>query len=403
MFFAIHERSDALTDSGNSIIQAFSLASFFCTALLAVLLKVKMLDLFRTIFWLLPMMAWIISSTYWSAYPELTIRRAGREDLELLSIILLICTYSRTIEPIRIIFFSFLTILLMDLVSLSFPSFSYSSSPAGFMGIHGHKNIAGEFYFLAIPLFVLAVFDRGMLVWRPMAIFASIFGAALLLFSNSKTSIGLLALTALCVVAIRTLRKTSKYSAVLALIYLMIGAIAAISVLEIGTSDFVVYITGDATLTGRVDVWQYALSRWQESPYLGRGFGAMWQVGPQEGAYLSAGHLNWVMNEAHNGYLDVLAQTGIVGAVLLGIYLCAALSILFFAREERANALNSWKWFCSYVILGVLFHNLTESSFVTAGSGAWILFVAVVASAGLSRRYPNAIDIPVRKTAYSRV
>jgi len=185
----------ALSSSGNTMIQVFWFVVFANSVLLAALCRVKLLEALRAMGWLLPLMVWIISSIYWSAYPDLTIRRAAREELELICIVLLMCAYSRPTEPLRIIFLSFMTIFLFDLPSFAFPSFSFSSNPTGFRGIHGHKNVAGEFYFLALPLFILAIFDRTIAVGRRTAMLTSICAAPLLLLSNSKTAIGLFDVT----------------------------------------------------------------------------------------------------------------------------------------------------------------------------------------------------------------
>jgi len=250
--------------------------------------------------------------------------------------------------------------------------------------------VAGEFYFLALPLFILAIFDRTIAVGRRTAMLTSICAAPLLLLSNSKTAIGLFAVTIFCVLAARALRRIGEYTAVLTLIYFLIGTVAAISVFAAGLADTVAFVTGDTTLTGRTAIWRYVLSRWEESPYLGQGYGALWSVGPQSGANLRAGQLNWVMNEAHNGYLDVLAQIGIIGVLLLGIFLCAALPTVLFARKERSDALNAWKYYGPYVMIGVIFINITESTLVRAGAGDWLLFVATFATVGLARRRANS-------------
>jgi hypothetical protein len=43
------------------------------------------------------------------------------------------------------------------------------------------------------------------------------------------------------------------------------------------------FLTGDPTLTGRAQLWNYVLARWQQDPYFCQGFGALWQVGDQTG------------------------------------------------------------------------------------------------------------------------
>jgi exopolysaccharide production protein ExoQ len=156
-------------------------------------------------------------------------------------------------------------------------------------------------------------------------------------------------------------------------------------VLATGLEDTVTLLTGDPTLTGRTQLWQYVLARWEESPYLGQGFGALWQVGPETGEYLRRAHVDWVMNEAHNGYLDVLAQIGIIGVLVLGFFMISGISILLFTRQEKLVEPNVWKWFAMYVTLGMLLYNITETTFLRGGD--WSVFMVICASAIFSRGF----------------
>jgi O-antigen ligase len=387
------QQASSLSGAGNTINQVFSSAAFLNAVLLAVLYQVPLQKIWHTARWLLPLMIWIILSVYWSAYPDITLRRAIREEFEVFSLILLICTYSYRIEPLRILFLSFATTALLDFASLAVPSFSFSSNPPGFQGFHGHKNSAGEFFFYALPLFGLAIFDRSIAIGRYLAPLALFLGTALLLLSRSKTAIGLFAITGLCVFAIRLLRRMGDHTAVLLLIYLLIGVAAVVAVLGVGFTNTVDLLTGDVTLTGRAALWNYVVARWQENPYFGQGFGALWQVGLQMGAYLNAGQLNWVMNEAHNGYLDMLAQTGIIGLLLLIVFLLAALRAVLFARADKRGPFDAWKWYGIYVTLGILLHNMTESTFTRTGGTGWTLFVMLFATTQLPTQSPKAANV----------
>ena len=377
----------APTTAGNVINQVFWPIAFANSVLLAALRRDSLPGLLWALGWLLPLMIWIMATYYWSAFPDLTVRRAGREVIQLVSIVLLVSTYSRQTELLRILFLSFLTVLFADLASVPFTS---SYSMGDFMGIHGHKNAAGGFYFLALPLFALAIFDRRNALWRLTALFASICAAGLLLYSHSKTSIGLSAATTICIFAGWALRWAGRYKGVFAIIYFLIAAVIAITVLATGLENTVAFLTGDPTLTGRTQLWQYVLYRWKESPYLGLGFGALWDVGPQVGAYLSRAHVDWIMNEAHNGYLDVLAQTGIVGLLLLGVFVFSGFLILLFRRQSKLDEPNILKWFAMYLTLGMLLYNFTETSFFRGGD--WSIFVAICASA-LFSRYQQVVAV----------
>ena len=175
-----------LSSTGNVVSQVFWPLVFANSVLLAALRKGNLPGVSWALGWLLPLTIWIMASYYWSAFPDLTICRAGRQVIELVSLVLLMSSYSRQTEPLRIIFLAFLTILFGDLASIPFPSISYS--PIGFMGIHGHKNSLGGFCFLALPLFALAIFDRRIARWSFTAGLALFFTVGLLLFSRSKTA-----------------------------------------------------------------------------------------------------------------------------------------------------------------------------------------------------------------------
>ena len=95
------------------------------------------------------------------------------------------------------------------------------------------------------------------------------------------------------------------------------------------------------------------------------------------------------MNEAHNGYLDVLAQTGIIGLLVFGFFLVSGFMILLFTRQEEPHEPSVWKWFAMYLTLGMLLYNITETTFFRGND--WLLFVAMCASALLSRGYSQAI------------
>jgi O-antigen ligase len=380
----------SLSSAGNTITQVFLLASFLNAMLLEAMYKVPLQKIWYMARWLLPLMIWIILSVYWSTYPDLTLRRAIRVVLEVFSLILLTCTYSRRTEPLRIIFLAFATIVVLDVASLATPSHSFSSNPPGFVGVHGHKNSAGEFYFFALPLFGLAIFDRSIAIGRYVAPLAFFLGTALILLSRSKSAIGLFAVTTLCVFAIRLLRRMREYTAVLLLIYLLIGVAVVVAVLGIGFTDTVELLTGDVSFTGRTAVWDYVLARWQQNPYFGEGFGALWQVGVQMGDYMKAAQLVWVMNEAHNGYLDVLAQTGIIGLLFLIVFLLAALRAALFSQPAKRGTFDGWKWYAIYVTLGILLYNITESTLVRAGGGGWMLLVILFATAQLPAQFAKA-------------
>lgn len=66
--------------------------------------------------------------------------------------------------------------------------------------------------------------------------------------------------------------------------------------------------------SGRVTVWEACLKAWQQSPWFGQGY----MVGERNlviwGSHIAA-------HSAHNGYMSILVNTGIIGCIIFGIYL----------------------------------------------------------------------------------
>ena len=64
------------------------------------------------------------------------------------------------------------------------------------------------------------------------------------------------------------------------------------------------------TLSGRIPLWQELLRRASEHSYLGHGFGAFWTPDRFAEVFTAT---KWYAVVAHNGFLDEILATGVVG------------------------------------------------------------------------------------------
>jgi len=152
----------------------------------------------------------------------------------------------------------------------------------------------------------------------------------------------------------------------------------------------------DATLTDRTLIWMTVLSL-HTNPILGTGYESFW-LGPRlERVWAAAGHVN----EAHNGYLEVYLNLGLIGlSILVGFlitsyrYICRTLS--------HCSSLASFN-IALWTIM--LFYNMTEAAF--RGGLLWLTFllgaiavseraedpvrsVAAVNNSGATKRFAGA-------------
>jgi exopolysaccharide production protein ExoQ len=142
----------------------------------------------------------------------------------------------------------------------------------------------------------------------------------------------------------------------------------------------------------RIAIWAVSLSMVRDKLWLGYGYGGFWVFGgPAQTMWDSLALDPQDASYAHNGYLQVLVDGGIVGLGLL-------LGLLFITlrrawRYFRATH-NSWPL---YFFVFLMLHNLTEGTFVLRNNVCWLLFVAVAVQLG--RAYPTPVNdsLPVRE------
>jgi O-antigen ligase len=131
----------------------------------------------------------------------------------------------------------------------------------------------------------------------------------------------------------------------------------------------------EATLSGRIAIWQTVLAAIGERPLLGHGYAAFWRSA-------AAAPVAQTATNAHNGYLDLLAELGLAGGLLFAVpaVLYAAAGV----RRAIDQASTIALWVPAY--LGFfLVMNLAESTLLRHKI-FWALYVAAVTRAAQPTR-----------------
>jgi exopolysaccharide production protein ExoQ len=370
------------SDLGSPIEQAMTLFVFANSLILARLsgLNVRTIALNMAPIAVLLLLA--LSSVLWSDYPILTLRRASRLVVEVSAVYLLALTYRDECERVlRILFRLFAIITLANLAALALPSMSFT--PIGFRGIHQHKLDAGRFFFFAIPVFAIGIINPLVSKSRLVAAALMLIAVGLMPITSSKTAF---VCVPLAIVLTLSMRSMSVHDARVRGILLVIYALIVMSVVliadDIGTDTLFDKAFGDVTLTGRDNIWRFALDRFMQRPFFGVGFGALWQTGPDVIQSLTQYNAYSFINQAHNGYIDILAQLGLVG---LALYL-AFLVIVFIRLNTAVRYYEIGKGFGIasygiYLLLGSVIYNFTDSTYLWPGRSMWIMLLFVVTCA----------------------
>ncbi len=106
---------------------------------------------------------------------------------------------------------------------------------------------------------------------------------------------------------------------------------------------------------GRIALWKLALEGFSEKPVLGHGWRAFKDIAPQSG--------NTHATNAHNVYLQLLCETGIVGFVAIGTVFVWLLVLILKKISKNKNVGNCKYYFLGlYMILAMLGQGLIDNS-----------------------------------------
>lgn len=245
-------------------------------------------------------------------------------------------------------------------------------------GIMGNANLLGPIALLGIIVFAIRFAMRA-----PRRTLLGVWiGVAAYLFYRASSATAYVAAAAVAVVLVTVLlmrrakrpgERTKYYVG-----YLVIGLGSALA-LWLFRGEIFTALGRSSDLTGRENIWAAVLERAAEHPVIGWGFATPWV--PTDPAFDG-----WIIDhgvtvmQAHNMWVDVYLQLGIIGLVLMGLtYLAATWRFWFFAvdrprwdlREDRPY--SPLTLLPSLTITILLVQGLAESSPLLAWG--WLLVV----------------------------
>jgi len=263
--------------------------------------------------------------------------------------------------------------------------FATAPTPLGHAGFYSHKNTLGSVAALSI-IFCLygATATRG---WTRLAMAGAVpAGAYILYMTDSATSTGLVAICPVLAAALIGLRNAfgvSVFATTLLLGFLSLtGFIFLYNLAGVGLPEISQAIFGDPTFTGRTTIWEFVVLNIEQHPIGGVGFGSFWGVGYDSIAFRDAPGFVSRYVQGHNGYLDLVVQTGFVGFMLLGFVVLSLLGDAgYLASRVRGAA-----WLVLSLLFFVGFHNMLESSWFRGYLLPWQSWLLATAVATAARR-----------------
>jgi exopolysaccharide production protein ExoQ len=316
-------------------------------------------------------------SALWSGSIPVTLRRG---ILVLLSSLLgyHFASYYSSKKQIKTLLYVGATAALASCIfALLLPKFGldHTAHEGAWRGIFTHKNLCA----FAMVLFISPLFgSEERSATLPKIAYASV----VLLVLGMTQSRGGWTVCLMYVGAMCTLKGLGKFKRrdhlPLAMAAVALLTVAAFLMYQ-NVASILEFLGRDSTFTGRTDIWEAVFDSILRRPLLGYGYGAFWNglQGESANVILACG---WAVPHAHNGFLEVWLQLGMVGlSLLIGTLVVAIKDFSVCFTPNRPRVVD---WYMSLLIIIVLF-SFVEPFLLSEQSGGWVLYVT--ACIGLRR------------------
>lgn len=375
-------------EQGNSLQQILSLSLFALSGLYLLAnwqIAFKMLSPLLII-----VLAWQFITVFTSDYSDIAFRRY------VFSITVLVTTMAWVILPentqhfqkmikylsLFILGLSYFGIIFRPEVSIHNTAEVLELVNAGsWRGHFAHKNIAGPAMIVLIIYNLYLLRKDDFLLPALNITLATVF----LIFSNNKTSIGLVLIALLVAQIIRLVRVLPLQFLVFIIPVGLMATLTVGTVLSYTLHDFVSSLISDPSFTGRDAIWKFAFEQFRAHPWIGFGFDTFWNMSHLvNGGYeietwaASAGH-------AHNGYINLLLTTGIIGVSLFALWILLCPLLDYNRAQKNGNDPALATMYLRIWVFMLLYANL-ESPFFASRGQVWFSLLAAVMALRLHAR-----------------
>lgn len=332
---------------------------------------------------LLSFLLFALASVLWSDFPFIAVKRWVR-DVGCYLMVLVVLSDPRPLEAIQTLLrrLCYLVVPLSILLIKYYPQlgrhYSFWTGAVEYVGVGTSKNMLGSLCFVTCLFFFWDTItrwsnrkqsqSRGIILvnfaFMAMALW-------LLNLSDSATSRSCLMLGCLTIAAAHT-KMVRRHLALLKVAIPVATCIYLMLVFGFGidiNAGIAEVLGRDPTLTGRTEIWKNLLGM-HTNPFLGTGYESFWLGSRLAWVWQQSGGIN----EAHNGYLDIYLNLGLIGLLLLLGFLTASYHTIC-KKLDASSALGSLglaMW------ITMLFYNVSEAAFKSGLMWAILLLGALV-------------------------
>lgn len=224
-------------------------------------------------------------------------------------------------NPKKLFGIYFIVLLCINIFSLIFlrniSMYVYDGEEV-FRGLYYEKNTLGFNTVFGVPFFVELIRDANSINKKVLSCFGLIMSFLLILLSHSTTAIlffGVLLMTSL--LSKKKIVKMFKMFPICILLF-AVYLICYKSLISSFLNTFLINSIGKGLdFTGRSILWFFSLILISKRIVCGYGFNGFWSDQQRVTSAMNQFGYAAVGNHAHNGYLEILLSSGLVGALIL--------------------------------------------------------------------------------------
>jgi O-antigen ligase len=312
------------------------------------------------------------TSFIWSDFPNLS-QKSGVLLIQTTLYGLYLASRFSLREQVRIVAWALgIASVFSLLYSLALPG-SAIDSDGLWRGPLIQKNIFARLMLVSgLSLFLVALNSRKYryVIW-------TVFGItfALIVLAKSKTALIVFIALVILVPVYRMFQWSDSLAIPFFSIMILVGASVATWFVT-NWEPFLYSIGKEPTLTGRTEIWGAVIDKIWERPWLGYGYNAFWEnAGVGQKAVFQVIFLN--ISQAHNGYINLGADLGLLGLLFFVLSLLTAyIRAINWARLGKTSE-DLWPIiYISFLIV----YNQSESTNIEFHSLFWILYVVITFS-----------------------
>jgi exopolysaccharide production protein ExoQ len=320
----------------------------------------------------------VLASVIWSQEPLISLRNGLFYLVDTFFAFYLLTAFSLE-ELMELMMMLGTTLAILSAVMIvAFPQYGLVQQTVHlnrWQGIFVGKNVASELYiFLLTPVCNRRIFQPRCMLYAGIILL-------FIVMTHSVTAIVVLPVYVVFMMCLPFFRRLSLRSAAFLIAASILMTVLSAFLLIGMAPQLADFLGRDLTLTGRTGIWAILLQSVQKHPMLGYGYSAFWTGMDGESGQLYM-TLHWVFSYAHNGFLEILLQVGMIGVASVLLMLLKAIANAFVCVRNEDSAGVDW-------LVGVLFltllYNFDEGTILYPHSLVSVIFIMTCGGLAMAR------------------